>query len=56
VRSHYGKDVQADGEKIYRAANALGDWLGLSGGWAAIADMQRDENIDEFRKMLKKAA
>lgn len=55
VRSHYGKDVQADGEKIYRAANALGDWLGLGGGWADIANMQRDENIEEFRKLLKRA-
>lgn len=55
VRSHYGQDTQVDGEKIYRAANALGDWLGLGGGWADIANMQRPENIDEFRKMLKKA-
>jgi len=55
VRSHYGQDAQVDGERIYRAANALGDWLGLSGGWADIANMQRPENIDEFRRMLKKA-
>lgn len=45
-----------DGEKIYRAANAIGDWLGLGGGWSDIANMQRDENIDEFRQMLKKAS
>ena len=56
VRSHYGKDSDVDGEKIYRAANALGDWLGLDGGWADIANMQRDENIEEFRKLLKKAS
>ncbi len=55
VRSHYGKDVAADGEKIYRAGNALGEWLGLDGGWADIANMQRPENIAKFRKMLKKA-
>jgi hypothetical protein len=55
VRSHYGKDVVLDGEKIYRAANALGDWLGLDGGWADIANMQRGENIAEFRQMLRKA-
>lgn len=56
MRSHYGKDVVPDGEKIYRAANAIGDWLGLDGGWADIANMQCDENIDEFRQMLKKAS
>jgi len=55
VRSHYGKDVQVDGEKIYRAANALGDWLGFDGGWADIANMQRDENIEAFRRVLRSA-
>jgi hypothetical protein len=55
VRSHYGKNVVPDGEKIYRAANALGNWLGLSGGWIDIVAMQGPENIDEFRRMLKKA-
>lgn len=43
------------GEKIYRAGNALGTWLGLSGGWSDIADMQRPENIKEFRQRLRKA-
>jgi len=55
VRSHYGKDTQVDGEKIYRAGNALAEWLGLH-SWADIPLMQTKDNIAEFRQMLKKAA
>ena len=54
VRSHYGADVAVDGEKIYRAGNALAEWLGLY-SWADIPLMQTPDNIDKFRKMLKKA-
>lgn len=54
VRSHYGKNVQVDGEKIYRAGNALADWLGLH-SWADIPLMQLPDNIDKFRDMLRKA-
>jgi len=45
-----------DGEKMYRAGNAVATWLGMDGGWLDIAAMQCAENIDEFRRMLKKAA
>jgi hypothetical protein len=55
VRSHYGKDTVPDGEKIYRAGNALAEWLGLH-SWADIPLMQIPENIDAFRQMLKKAS
>ena len=54
MRSHYGENAKADGEKIYRAGNALAEWLGFD-SWIAIPEMQRPENIDEFRKLLKKA-
>lgn len=55
VRSHYGKDAQPERETIYRAANAIGEWLGLPGGWIDIVAMQSADNIEEFRKMLKAA-
>jgi hypothetical protein len=57
VRSHY-PDADLDREKwpdrMYRAGNALGDWLGLN-GWAGIAIMQSPENIAEFRTMIRSA-
>ena len=40
---------------IYRAGNALAEWLGFD-SWMAIPEMQRAENIEEFRLILKKAA
>jgi hypothetical protein len=54
VRSHYGKDADVDGEKIYRAGNAIAEWLGLY-SWADIPLMQLPDKIDEFRRMLKEA-
>lgn len=56
VRTHYGEKATANRDNVYRAANALGDWLGLHGGWMDIANMQRDENIEEFRRILREAA
>ena len=44
-----------DGEKMYRAGNAVATWLGMHGGWMDIAVMQRPENVEKFRKMLKAA-
>jgi hypothetical protein len=55
VRSHYGKDTELDSEKIYRAGNAIAEWLGLN-SWADIPIMQCPQNIDEFRQILKEAA
>ena len=55
VRSHYGQDTQVTGEKIYRAGNALAEWLGLY-SWADIPQMQQPDSIEEFRRMLKSAS
>jgi hypothetical protein len=54
VRSHYGQDARADGEQIYRAGNAIAEWLGLY-SWADIPRMQHPDSIEEFRRMLKEA-
>lgn len=54
VRSHYGKDVEVDGEKIYRAGNAIAEWLGLY-SWADVPLMQTKDNVDEFKRLLKAA-
>jgi hypothetical protein len=54
VRSHYGQDARVDGEKIYRAGNAIADWLGLY-SWADIPLMQQPDAIEKFRCMLKNA-
>jgi hypothetical protein len=54
VRSHYGQDARADGEKIYRAGNAIAEWLGLY-SWADIPRMQQPASIAAFRLLLKNA-
>jgi hypothetical protein len=64
VRSHYKTGTTkklltddrttGDREKVYRAGNAIAEWLGLS-GWTDIVYMQNPERIDEFRKMIQAA-
>lgn len=41
-------------EKIYRAGNALADWLGLS-SWMDIPLMQYPERIADFKLLLERA-
>lgn len=41
-------------DRMYRAGNAIGDWLGLD-GWTSIAIMQEPRNIEEFATLIKEA-
>ena len=53
VRSHYpDKIVNAD--RMYRAGNALGEWLNLN-GWVGIAIMQEPANKENFAQMIADA-
>ena len=56
VRSHYGTGAQhlKDREKVYRAGNALAEWLGLD-SWVDIVTMQNPSNVDRLRKLLESA-
>jgi hypothetical protein len=56
VRSHYGDKPQhlTDREKIYRASNAIADWLGLN-SWAEIATQQLPEQVAAFRERVQAA-
>jgi hypothetical protein len=41
---------------LYRAGNAVADWLQLGdGGWVEIAALQSLNRIEEFRKIIASA-
>ncbi len=53
MRSHY-EDGEVNPDRMYRAGNAVGDWLGLN-GWVGIAIMQEPRYKDEFASLIKLA-
>lgn len=56
VRSHYSENSKVpERERIYRAGNAIAEWVGLD-SWVDIPLMQYPDRVEKFHRMIQEAS